>query len=296
VKTLTGQQRSIAVKLSEEISLADGRRLSLHSPLVMGIINVTPDSFSDGGGIATPLEASKVAVKMEREGADIIDIGGESSRPGADPVSLEEELKRVIPAIKAIRKETDIPISIDTYKSKTAIAAIDAGADIINDISALRFDSEMIDVVSDKKVPVALMHMLGTPRNMQKNPEYENCVNDIVDFFVERIELCERHKIEKQKIILDPGIGFGKRLKDNLDILSNIMSFRELGPPVMIGASRKSFIDMIHPSDKASKKRLGGSISSAVSAVINGASIIRVHDVEETVEAIKILEAIRECR
>lgn len=294
MKTLTGQKKDLADKLPDGILLANGHRLTLARPLIMGIINVTPDSFSDGGSIATPIKARETAIRMEAEGADIIDIGGESSRPGSDPVLLEEELHRVIPAIKAIRKETNIPISIDTYKAETARAAIDAGADIVNDISALRFDSKMAEIVSSENVPLILMHMLGTPRNMQINPVYENCLNDIVAFFKERIEYCERHDIKKQKIILDPGIGFGKRLIDNLVILSNIKSIKALGFPVLIGASRKSFINMIHPSDKESNKRIGGSIAAAITAVLNGASIIRVHDVEETVEAIKVLEAIKE--
>jgi len=169
--TITGQKRSIADNLPEDISLANGRKLSLARPLIMGIINVTPDSFSDGGGsgITTPFKATEIAIRMQNEGADIIDIGGESTRPGADPVSLDEELQRVIPAIKAIREKTNILISIDTYKAETASAAIEAGADIVNDISALRFDSKMAEVVNSKDVPVILMHMLGTPRDMQKN-------------------------------------------------------------------------------------------------------------------------------
>jgi dihydropteroate synthase len=294
--TIAGQKRSIADNLPEDISLANGRKLSLARPLIMGIINVTPDSFSDGdgSGIATPFKATEIAIRMLNEGADIIDIGGESTRPGADPVSLDEELRRVIPAIKAIREKTNILISIDTYKAETASAAIEAGADIVNDISALRFDSKMAEVVNSKDVPVVLMHMLGTPRDMQKNPVYENCLNDIVDFFKERIAYCEKHDIKRQKIILDPGIGFGKRLTDNLVIFSNISSIKALGFPVLIGASRKSFINMIYPSDKESNKRIGGSIAAAITAVLNGASIIRVHDVEETVEALKVLEAIRE--
>ena len=292
--TITGHKRFIADNLPEDISLARGRKLSLARTLIMGIINVTPDSFSDGGSIATPFDAREVAIQMEIKGADIIDIGGESSRPGADPVPLDEEFRRVIPAIKAIRKETNILISIDTYKAEIASAAIEAGADIVNDISALRFDSKMAEVVNSKDVPVVLMHMLGTPRDMQKNPVYENCLNDIVDFFKDRIAYCEKHDIKRQKIILDPGIGFGKRLTDNLEILSNISSIKALGFPVLIGASRKSFINMINPSDKESNERLGGSIAAAIAAVLNGASIIRVHDVEETVEAVKVLEAIRE--
>ncbi|MFQ6007871.1 MAG: dihydropteroate synthase [Candidatus Zixiibacteriota bacterium] len=276
------------------ITVSSGRQLPLTRPLIMGILNVTPDSFSDGGRFINLTDAVAHALKMVDEGADIIDIGGESTRPGADPVSAEEEIRRVIPVIEMLKRETDIPISIDTYKASTAQAALEAGADIVNDVSALRFDSSMANLIASQKVPVVLMHMLGTPRDMQKNPHYENCVEEIAQFFVARIDFCIKSGIEKTKIILDPGIGFGKRLSDNLEILANLRRFKEFSLPLLVGVSRKSFIGMIHTSGCAADQRIGGSIAATVAAVINGADIVRVHDVAQTVEALKVLQAIRE--
>ncbi len=275
-------------------SLADGRELSYSRPLVMGVLNVTPDSFSDGGQFVSVAAAVAHALQMEREGADIIDIGGESSRPGAEPVSAEEEMARILPVITELRKQSRIPISIDTYKAATAQAALNAGADIVNDISALRFDPEMTALIAERRVPVILMHMQGTPRNMQKNPFYEDCVGEIVRFFSERVAVCREYGIEKSNIILDPGIGFGKRLSDNLEILAHLREFKRLGYPLLIGASRKSFIGMIHPVVTEARQRLGGSLAAAVTAVINGADIVRVHDVAETVEALKVVQAIKD--
>jgi dihydropteroate synthase len=260
----------------------------------MGVLNVTPDSFSDGGHFLAFSDAVEHALRMEREGADIIDIGGESTRPGAEPVSAEEEMERVIPVIQKLIEQSDIPISIDTYKAVTAEAAIEAGADMVNDISALRFDPDMAELIATKKVPLALMHMLGTPRNMQKNPRYDNCVEEIARFFKERIDFCIKSGIDKSKLILDPGIGFGKRLCDNLEILSALRSFRQFSLPLLVGVSRKSFIEMLHPVDSEAHRRLGGSLAAVVAAVINGADIVRVHDVAETVEALKVIQAIRE--
>ncbi|MBU8933253.1 MAG: dihydropteroate synthase [candidate division Zixibacteria bacterium] len=283
---------------SEEIKpvlrLADGRQLGLSRPLVMGILNVTPDSFSDGGRFSSEDEAVAAACRMEDEGADIIDIGGESSRPGAEPVSLDEELQRVIPVIEAIHKRSQIPISIDTYKSQTAKAALEAGAVMVNDISALRFDPDMAAILAKASGPVILMHMLGTPLDMQQAPSYLNCVEEIAAFFEERIESCHNAGINKSRLILDPGIGFGKRLSDNIDILAGVRRFTSFRLPILIGASRKSFIGMLHPSDKTADKRTGGSIAAAVTAVINGAAIVRVHDVALTVEALKVTQAVRE--
>ena len=276
------------------LHLSDGRALSFTRPLVMGVLNVTPDSFSDGGQFLFVEKAVERALQMESEGADIIDIGGESSRPGAEPIDAEEEKKRVLPVISALRRQSQIPISIDTYKASTAAAAFDTGADIINDISALRFDSAMGPLAASHGVPVILMHMLGTPRDMQINPIYENCVEEITNFFKERIAHCQQIGIDKNKLILDPGIGFGKRLEDNLDILAHIEQFQSLGLPVLIGASRKSFINMLHPRQKAPTKRLGGSLAAAIMALVKGADIIRVHDVEETVEALAVLQAIKD--
>lgn len=276
------------------IPLCHGRQLALSRPLIMGILNITPDSFSDGDHFMAFSDAVQHALEMQRDGADVIDIGGESTRPGAEPVSVEEEMERVIPVIQQLRKQTEIPISIDTYKAATAQAALEAGADMVNDISALRFDSRMPDVIASKKVPVILLHMLGTPRDMQKNPDYENCVEEIAQFFAARIDFCIKSGIDQSKIILDPGIGFGKRLSDNLEILANLKRFKKLSLPLLVGVSRKSFIGMLHASGSPADQRLGGSIAAAVAAVTNGADIVRVHDVAQTVEALKVIQAVRE--
>lgn len=281
-------------EIKRVLPLPCGRQLPLSRPLIMGVLNVTPDSFSDGGHFLAFSDAVEHALRMEWEEADIIDIGGESTRPGAEPVSVEEEMERVIPVIQKLREQTDIPISIDTYKAQTAEAAIEAGADMVNDISALRFDPDMAELIANKKVPLTLMHMLGTPRNMQKKPRYDNCVEEIARFFKERIDFCIKSGIDKSKLILDPGIGFGKRLCDNLEILSGLYGFRRFALPLLVGVSRKSFIGMLHPVDSEAHRRLGGSLGAVVAAVINGADIVRVHDVAETVEALKVIQAIRE--
>jgi dihydropteroate synthase len=274
------------------ITCPSGRQFDLRHPVVMGILNVTPDSFSDGGDFASVDAAVKRAKEMIAEGAAIIDIGGESSRPGADPVEADEEIKRVVPVISAIRKQSDIPISIDTYKSATAKAALDAGADIVNDISALRFDPAMAELVSSTKAPLVLMHMLGDPRTMQENPHYDDPVREINQFFDERIKFATSHGINREKLILDPGLGFGKRPIDNVAILSRLKEFHGHGLPLLVGASRKSFIGVLDPGG-AVDRRLGGSIAAAMWAAINGASIIRVHDVRETVQALKVLKAVK---
>ncbi len=224
--------------------------MSKNRPLVMGILNITPDSFSDGNKYLDTELACEYAFRMASDGADIIDLGGESSRPGAEPITIEEEQNRILPVLKKIRHKLSIPISIDTYHSDTARKAIDLGADIINDISALRFDSEMINVIINYKVPVILMHMKGTPRDMQKDPFYQDCIKEIVDFFDERIAYCKQNGIKRKNIIIDPGIGFGKRLADNLVIMKNIDNLKKFDIPVMIGTSRKSFIGMITKNDK----------------------------------------------
>ena len=281
-------------EIKRVIPLADGRQLALTRPLIMGILNVTPDSFSDGGKFSSSETAVEHALKMIEEGADIIDIGGESSRPGADPVDAEEEIKRVLPVISQLRMQGKVPISVDTYKAVTAEAALGAGADIVNDISALRFDPNLAELAAKSRVPVILMHMLGVPRTMQSNPTYDDCVSEIKQFFDIRIKFAMNAGIDKSKIVIDPGIGFGKRLSDNLDILAGLREFRSFGLPVMIGASRKRFIGMLHHAGGPADRRLGGSIAAAVTAVINGADIVRVHDVAETVEALKVVQAIRE--
>jgi len=275
-----------------KLTLRDLRSIETGTPLVMGVLNVTPDSFSDGGAFLSPVVAVARGLQMVADGADIIDIGGESTRPGAASVSVDEELARVLPVISKLRAHSDIPISIDTNKAVVAKEALDAGADIVNDISALRMDPEMVRVLAESQAPVILMHMLGTPRTMQQRPHYENCVEEIAAFFQERIEFCIANGIAREKLILDPGIGFGKRLEDNLAIIACIARFKQFGFPVLVGASRKSFIGMIHVSGTNARERLGGSIASALVAVRNGADIVRVHDVAETVEAFCVWQAI----
>lgn len=277
----------------EAIPLFRGRKLTFDRPLVVGILNATPDSFSDGGKFNTAKKAVARGMEMIAEGVDMLDIGGESSRPGAKPVTADEEIKRVVPVIDAIRQESDIPISIDTYKAATALKAIEAGADIINDISAFRFDSNMGEVAGERNMPVILMHMKGTPRDMQNNPVYEDVNGEIIGFFEKQINFARICGVDRSKIMVDPGIGFGKRLVDNMEILKHISEYSVLECPILIGTSRKSFINMIHKSDRPPSERIGGSLASALTAVAQGAHLLRVHDVYQTVEALKVLTAIR---
>lgn len=256
----------------------------------MGVLNVTPDSFSDGGRFFKPDSAIKQALLMAEEGADIIDVGGESTRPGADEVSAEEESRRVLPVIEGLVGEIDLPVSIDTYKSEVARRALDAGAAMINDISALRFDPRMGKVVKDYDVPVVLMHIKGTPKNMQKNPSYANVMKEISDYLKESVEMAEEADIDQDKIIVDPGIGFGKRVKDNLEIVKNLRELTSLGKPILIGLSRKSFIGKI--LNLPLEDRLEGSLAALVVAIINGANILRVHDVKQNRRAALIADAI----
>ncbi len=279
-------------EIKRVITLAGGRQLPLSRPLVMGVLNVTPDSFSDGGAFVRPEKATEHALGMEADGADILDIGGESTRPGAEPVEPKTEMERILPVIKSIRKQSSVCISVDTYRAATAEAALDAGADIVNDISGLRFDQAMVSLVADRKVPVVVMHMLGTPRDMQKEPSYKDCVGEVADFFNERIDYCLQNEVDKAKIILDPGIGFGKRLSDNLSLLAHLSRYREHRLPLLVGVSRKAFIGMLSQSSGTPDERIGGSIAAAVTAARNGADILRVHDVAPTVEALKVLQGI----
>jgi dihydropteroate synthase len=247
---------------------------------LMGILNVTPDSFSDGGKFSEIEDAVRHGIKMAQEGADIIDVGGESTRPGSDPVTLEEELSRVIPVIEALSKELDIPISIDTYKSELAQKALDAGAEMINDISALRFDPRMKEIAAERRVPIVLMHIKGTPKNMQENPYYDDVIQEITNYLQESIQLGKDAGIRRENIIIDPGIGFGKRLQDNLNILKNLKKFLILDCPILVGPSRKSFIGRI--LDLPVEERLEGSLAALAVSIMNGANIIRVHDVRES--------------
>ncbi len=256
---------------------------------IMGILNVTPDSFSDGGNFTNTQSAFTHAKEMIEEGADIIDIGGESTRPGAESVSLDKELNRVIPTLKAIRSAyPDIPISIDTYKSEVAKAALESGADIINDISGLQFDSRMVEVAKEFNTPVVIMHIKGTPKDMQKNPIYQDLMRELLEYFEERIETLSAHGIEK--IIIDPGIGFGKNFEDNLKIIKHLNEFSLFNLPVLIGLSRKSFIGLI--TDEPVEDRLFGTLAADAIALSNGAHILRVHDVKPHKDLIKVFKAI----
>jgi dihydropteroate synthase len=280
-------------RIPPSIELRSGRILTFDRPIVMGILNVTPDSFSDGGKYFSPEQAVSHALELQQQGADIIDIGGESTRPGAEPVSLEEEIRRTIPVIQEIRNVSAIPISIDTYKAEVAKQALEAGADIINDVSAVSFDFAMIPLAARTGAPVVLMHMLGTPRDMQDDPHYEDCVEEVGAFFEYRMDACERGGIARNRIILDPGIGFGKRVEHNLELLHNLRDFARFGRPLLVGASRKSFIAQVPGGAGEPSNRIGGSIAAAIMAVANGASIVRVHDVAATVEALQIWRAIQ---
>ncbi len=264
-------------------------------PKVMGILNVTPDSFSDGGRYDTLDLAVKQGLELIDAGADILDIGGESTRPGAEQISVKEEVRRTVPVIIELRDATrdfDIGpvISIDTRKPEVAEAAVLAGADIWNDVSALTFDKRSEAVAADLACPLILMHAQGSPENMQDNPLYEHTVSEIKDWLSKRIDACEFAGIERDMITIDPGIGFGKRQEDNLAIFNQLGSFKDLGCPLLMGASRKSFIGRIDGS--AADDRLGGSIAAALWSAQAGASILRVHDVSETVQALKVWEAI----
>jgi dihydropteroate synthase len=260
--------------------------------VLMGILNVTPDSFYDGGKRFDSAKALADALEMVDSGAEILDIGGESTRPGAQPVSLEEELRRVLPVIRELRKNSNVPISIDTYKEAVARAALDAGADIVNDISALRFDREMAALVASEKVPLILMHMQGVPRTMQVEPHYQDVVREVQDFLAERIRIAQEAGIAKRHIIIDPGIGFGKTLAHNLALLKDLGSLNSLGQPLLLGVSRKAFIGKILNLAGA-EERLEGSLAAAVVAALSGANIVRAHDVSETHRALRVADAIR---
>jgi dihydropteroate synthase len=258
----------------------------------MGILNVTPDSFSDGGLYFDKSAAIKRAIQMVEDGADIIDIGGESTRPGSEPVTIEEELRRTIPVIEELAKEVKVPISIDTYKSEVAKRALDAGASMVNDISGLRFDPEMPVVVSENKVPVVIMHIKGRPRDMQQNPVYEALIPEIMDYLREGIKIARQTGISEDKIIIDPGIGFGKTFDHNLGIIKHLHEFRFLEKPILIGLSRKAFIGKIL-GDVPYTERPEGTAAAVAISIINGANIIRVHDVKEMVKVAKIADAIK---
>jgi len=246
--------------------------------LLMGVINVTPDSFSDGGIFANVDDAVEYGMRMEEDGADIIDVGGESSRPGSEPISAEEEIKRVIPVIESLGKRTTIPISIDTTKSEIARMALEAGAEMVNDISALRFDEKMAGMVAHYKVPVVLMHMRGTPKTMQEGDlGYSSLRGDIIDFLKKRIAEATSAGIERENIIIDPGIGFGKTAEDNIRLVKYLEEFKGLGRPILIGTSRKGFIGKTIGG--GTEERMEGTAATVTAAILNGAHVVRVHDV-----------------
>ncbi|MCK5382076.1 MAG: dihydropteroate synthase [Candidatus Latescibacteria bacterium] len=257
---------------------------------VMGILNVTPDSFSDGGRFLRLDDAVRRAEEMVAEGADLIDVGGESSRPGSDPVPLDEELDRVIPVVEALAKRIPAPISVDTYKAEVARRALDAGAVLVNDISAMRFDPRMKELIAERGVPVILMHMLGTPRDMQISPSYEDVIKEISVFLRDRIAEAVSAGIARTQIVVDPGIGFGKRVADNLEIVRRLDAFHALGCPILLGPSRKSFIGKA--LDLPSEERLEGTAAVVALSVLRGAHLIRVHDVRQMVRVVRMVEAI----
>lgn len=257
---------------------------------IMGIINTTPDSFSDGSRFLQTADAVNQALALVEQGADLLDIGGESTRPGAEFVSIEEELSRVIPVIERLSTETDVPISIDTYKPAVMRAALEAGASMINDVNGLR-ETGAIDVAVKYQVPVCLMHMQGQPKNMQMNPEYDDVVQDVLGFFKERINACAVAGLGIDKLVLDPGIGFGKTLEHNLALLKAVPEIVEQTQgKVLIGVSRKSMIDKLFA--RTVEQRLAASLGLAVQSVLNGAKIVRVHDVRETHDAVRAVEAV----
>ncbi|MEW6380981.1 MAG: dihydropteroate synthase [bacterium] len=259
---------------------------------IMGILNVTPDSFSDGGQFLGRDQAIRRAGQMVEEGADIIDIGAESTRPGSMPISAEEEIARLKPLISHLRKEIPVPLSIDTYKAAVAQAMLDEGVHLINDISGLRFDPQMAAVVGRFKAAVVLMHIQGTPRDMQKNPFYQHLIPEIADYLHQSIETALEAGILSEQIIVDPGIGFGKTLLHNLEIIQRLGEFRSLDKPVLLGPSRKSFIGKV--LDLPVEDRIEGTAAAVAAGIMNGAHLVRVHDVKAMVRVARMMDAILE--
>ncbi len=267
--------------------------LSLDRPRLMGIVNVTPDSFSDGGKHPTPQAAIDHAFRLEEEGADIIDVGAESTRPGAAPLSLDEELSRALPVIEGLAGKTRALISIDTRNAATMRAAAAAGADMINDVSALTHDPDALGTVAESGLPVVLMHAQGDPRTMQDDPQYEDVLLDVFDYLEARVDACTRAGISRSRLIVDPGLGFGKTLQHNLELMAGLSLFQGLGVAVLLGASRKSFVGRIS-GVKLAGERIMGSVGAALAAAIQGTQIIRVHDVAATRQALAVWMAANE--
>lgn len=277
--------------IKEYILQVNGKEFTLGPKTwIMGVLNVTPDSFSDGGKYLDKDKALEQGLRLIEEGSDIIDIGGESTRPGSESIPTQEEIRRVIPVVKALREKTGALISVDTTKSGIAQAALDAGADIINDISSLRFDPRMAPLAAERDVPVILMHMKGLPKTMQVDPYYEDVLLEVKSFLQERLEAAQAAGIKRERIIIDPGIGFGKRLEDNLALINKLHILGELDRPILIGTSRKSFIGSI--LDLPPQERLEGTIASSILSMAHGAHILRVHDVAAMKRAVLVAEAI----
>jgi dihydropteroate synthase len=280
------------LKISDKIFDLDKKTL------IMGVLNLTPDSFSDGGSFSDVDDAVGYAIQMQKEGADIIDIGGESTRPNASSVSASEELNRVIPVITELVRKTNVPISVDTYKSEVAKKALDLGVGMINDITALKGDKKLVNIVASYNVPVCLMHMKGNPRDMQKNPFYDDIIFEIKNFLTERAEYAMFNDVKKENIIVDPGLGFGKRtgrgVEDNCEILKRLSDLKSLGYPLLVGTSRKTFIGNVCgvKEQLPPEERLEGSLAAAIVAVLNGTDIIRVHDVKETKRCVELVDCI----
>jgi len=260
--------------------------------LIMGVLNITPDSFSDGGRFMDRIKAVEEGRRLAEGGADILDVGGESTRPGSKPIDEEEEARRVIPVIQELSRKIDIPISIDTRKASVARRALEAGAEMVNDISALRFDEELAGVVAQWQVPVVLMHMRGTPETMQLDTHYEDLMGEILDFFRKRMAYAESRGIQKEKMILDPGIGFGKSLEEdhNLILLKHLQRFKVLNQPLLVGPSRKAFIGKI--LGLPPQEREEGTMAAVAVAILNGANIVRVHEVERMRRVVRVVDAI----
>jgi dihydropteroate synthase len=259
----------------------------------MGVVNVTPDSFSDEGNFFSPADALRQAGLLVAAGADILDIGGESTRPFSEPVSLEEELRRVIPVIRGIRGFTDCPVSIDTTKAEVARRALDEGADLVNDVSALTFDPDMADLAAARGAPVILMHMKGTPRDMQVSPGYTDVVEEVRVFLKERLAAAQSRGIPGDRILVDPGIGFGKRLEDNVVLINRLEEFSGLEAPICVGASRKAFLGAITGVEKASERDVA-TLGAVAVAAVRGAHLVRVHDVARARQVLQVVDAI--CR
>jgi dihydropteroate synthase len=290
--------RPLADAITAALHNRDAQRPACHPmldlsrrPRIMGIVNVTPDSFSDGGEAFGVEAAVQRAQALVEEGADLLDVGGESTRPGAEPVDEEEEANRVIPVLRALTAHTQVPLSVDTYKASVAARALEAGAFMVNDISALRMDPELVAVVRDADCPVVLVHMLGEPRNMQINPVYEDVVADVYRFFVERLSWAVDQGLKEENLLIDPGIGFGKTLEHNLLLFGDLGTFRSLGRPLVVGASRKAWLGRLLDQPEA-RERVAGTVASTVVAAMQGIDIIRVHDVRPNAEAARVVRAI----